>query len=122
MQAWLGAVLALLSGAAAVAALEDAGCAVLAAGDGAEALALLDRGEAVDALVSDLSMPGMSGTALIDAAQRRRPGLPSVLLTGYADEAAKLAGNGAFLLLRKPTSGQQLADHVESLLAPSPPP
>jgi CheY-like chemotaxis protein len=102
--------------------LEDAGCAVLAAGDGAQALALLERGEAVDALVSDLSMPGMSGTTLIDEAQRRRPGLPAVLLTGYADDTARLEGNRAFLLLRKPASGQQLAGHVETLLARSPPP
>jgi CheY-like chemotaxis protein len=43
---------------------------VLAAGDGA-ALDLLQRDVGVDALVSDLSIPGMSGTMLIAAAQRR---------------------------------------------------
>ena len=55
-----------------VASLEEAGFVVLAAGNGAEALALLEAGEPVDALVSDLSMPGMGGLALIREAQLRR--------------------------------------------------
>ena len=42
--------------------------------NGAEALALFDAGETVDALVTDLSMPGMDGLAVIRAAQERHPG------------------------------------------------
>ena len=104
-----------------VASLEDAGFAVLAAGNGAEALALLEAEEPVDALVADLSMPGMGGLALIREAQVRRPGLPAVLLTGYAGEAAHLAVSGAppgaFSLLRKPVSVAQLVDRIEMVLA-----
>jgi CheY-like chemotaxis protein len=104
-----------------VASLEDAGFAVLAAGNGTEALALLEAGEPVDALVSDLSMPGMGGLALIREAHVRRPGLPAVLLTGYAGEAAHLAVSGAppssFSLLRKPVSVVQLVDRIEMVLA-----
>jgi PAS domain S-box-containing protein len=104
-----------------VASLEDAGFAVLAAGNGTEALALLEAGEPVDALVSDLSMPGMGGLALIHEAHVRRPGLPAVLLTGYAGEAAHLAVSGAppsaFSLLRKPVSVVQLVDRIEMVLA-----
>jgi PAS domain S-box-containing protein len=104
-----------------VASLEEAGFAVLAAGNGAEALALLEAEEPVDALVTDLSMPGMGGLALIREAQVRRPGLPAVLLTGYAGEAAHLAVSGAppgaFSLLRKPVSVAQLVDRIEMVLA-----
>jgi PAS domain S-box-containing protein len=104
-----------------VASLDDAGFAVLAAANGAEALALLDAGEPVDVLVSDLSMPGMGGLALIREAQVRRPGLPSVLLTGYAGEAAHLAVSGpppgSFSLLRKPVSVARLVDRIEMVLA-----
>jgi CheY-like chemotaxis protein len=104
-----------------VASLEDAGFAVLAAENGTEALALLEAGEAVDVLVSDLSMPGMGGLALIREAQVRRSGLPAVLLTGYAGEAAHLvvsgAPPGAFSLLRKPVSVAQLVDRIEMVLA-----
>ena len=100
--------------------LEDAGYGVVVAASGAEALALLAAGEAVDALVTDLSMPGMDGLAVIRAAQERRPGLPAVLLTGYAGDGAALAVGGAvsgtFSLLRKPVSGVLLVDRVRALL------
>ena len=49
-------------GKSSAAYLEQAGYSVLVAANGAEALALLAAGEAVDALVTDLSMPGMDGT------------------------------------------------------------
>jgi signal transduction histidine kinase/ActR/RegA family two-component response regulator len=100
--------------------LADEGYEVDEAGDGAAALALLDRGTPMHMLVSDLAMPGMDGVALIRAAQRRRPGLPAILLTGYAGDAARLAVGeavgGAFTLLRKPVTGAQLADQVAALL------
>ena len=38
-----------------------------------------------------------------------------MLLTGYADDAARAATDGTFLLLRKPVDGQQLADHLAAL-------
>jgi PAS domain S-box-containing protein len=101
--------------------LEDAGYSVLVAASGTEALALLAAGEAVDALVTDLTMPGMGGLEVIRAAQQRHPGLPAVLLTGYAGDGAALAVGGAisgsFSLLRKPVSGVHLADRVRALLA-----
>ncbi len=52
--------------------LEDRGYDVLVAAGGEAALALLSAGETVDVLVTDLSMPGMNGIALIRAAQTLR--------------------------------------------------
>ncbi|MBI0538652.1 response regulator [Roseomonas sp. KE2513] len=86
--------------------LEERGYHVLQAGSGPAALALLEGGEAVDLLVSDFSMPGMDGVALIREAQRRRPRLPAILLTGYAGDAATLPADGA----------PQLADRAAALL------
>jgi signal transduction histidine kinase/ActR/RegA family two-component response regulator/HAMP domain-containing protein len=101
--------------------LQDVGYRVLVAATGAEALACLGAGEAVDVLVTDLSMPGMDGLELIREAQSRRPGLPAVLLTGYAGDGAALAVGGAvsgtFSLLRKPVTSIQLIDRIQSLLA-----
>ena len=101
--------------------LEDSGFQVLTAGGGTAALALLAAGEAVDILISDLSMPGMDGIAVIRAAQERRPGLPAVLLTGYAGDSAAIAiggaVSGAFSLLRKPVRAHDLVDRVQALLA-----
>ena len=97
------------------------GFQVLVGADGHEALALLDAGENVDALVTDLSMPGMDGISLIRSAQERRPGMPAVLLTGYAGDGVNLAisgaVSGAYSLLRKPVRSAQLVDRIRALLA-----
>ena len=101
--------------------LEDEGFAVTTAAGGRQALALLDGGLAVDALVSDLSMPGMDGVSLILEAQARRPTLPAVVLTGYAGDGVSLALgrqiNGPFALMRKPSPGTELAARISSLMA-----
>nr|WP_294507100.1 PAS domain-containing protein [uncultured Rhodopila sp.] len=101
--------------------LQDFGFNVLAAASGVEALALLAAGETVEILVTDLSMPGMDGLAVIRAAQERVPGLPALLLTGYAGDGAALALGGAvsgsFSLLRKPVTAANLVDRLRSLLA-----
>ncbi len=103
-------------------ALEDFGYTVLAVANGAEALDLLVTAAVmVDVLVTDLSMPGIDGLELIRQAQRHRPGLPAVLLTGYAGLGAQLAVgdsvSGAFSLLSKPVTMAQLVDRIEALLA-----
>lgn len=101
--------------------LESEGIDVVTAANATDALSLLAAGDEVDAIVTDLSMPGMDGIALIRAAQALRPGLPAVLLTGFAkdDTAIAVSGaiSGAFSLLRKPASFHDVLDMVQSLLA-----
>ncbi|WP_408906457.1 hybrid sensor histidine kinase/response regulator [Sabulicella glaciei] len=100
--------------------LRASGFTVRTAERASDALAVLDSREEVDLLVSDLSMPEMDGLALIQDAQRRRPGLPAILLTGFATDTAELAMSGAlsgaFSLLRKPIDVKALADRVAMLL------
>lgn len=106
------------------ASMEDAGYAVVVSGSGAEALAMLRTSLPVDVLVSDLSMPGMDGIAVIKEARALRPGLPAVLLTGYAGQGAQLAVGAelerSFMLVRKPVTAKQLSDRIETLLAATP--
>jgi CheY-like chemotaxis protein len=66
--------------------LTRAGYEVLAAGSAADALAALDRTEPVDAVVSDILMPGMNGLLLYDTMVARAPHLARrvVFLTGAA--------------------------------------
>jgi len=100
--------------------LEDLGYVVTQAGDGLAALAQLDAGAETDLLVTDFAMPGMNGGVLIGEARRRRPALPTLLLTGYADLGLQSSvdrepGIGT-VLLRKPVSGAELAEQVAALL------
>jgi PAS domain S-box-containing protein len=103
--------------------LEDAGFHVLVAESGAEALALSTE-QQIDAVVTDLSMPGVDGLAVIKGIQARSPGLPAVLLTGYAGDETALALSGAmsgtFSLLRKPVTETHLLDRLGALLAARP--
>jgi signal transduction histidine kinase/ActR/RegA family two-component response regulator len=99
--------------------LEAAGYVVLTAANGADALTMLDAGESVDLLISDMAMPGMDGLSVIHEAQRRRPKLPAILLTGLAANAIEIAidgaTSGAFSLLRKPVTAE-LVERVAALL------
>jgi PAS domain S-box-containing protein len=100
--------------------LSDRGFEVIEAENGAAALALLETGDPVDLLVTDFAMPGIDGVALIHAAQKRNQRLPAILLTGYAGDTAALTMgqriSGPVILLRKPISGAQLADHAMLML------
>ena len=100
--------------------LADEGYAILTAANGAEALLLLDAGEAVDLMITDYSMPGIDGLALIKEAQQRRPALAAILLTGFVTNATKIAITGAtsgrFSLLQKPATATALVERVTALL------
>ena len=101
--------------------LKAAGFNVLAAASGSQAMDLLAAGEAVDFLVTDLSMLDMDGLAVIRTARKLHPGLPAILLTGYAGNDTASAMNAAignnFTLLRKPIRDQDLIDQIAVLLA-----
>ena len=68
-------------------AVADLGCQVLEAEDGPAALRLLQSKAAIDMLVTDVGLPGLNGRQLADAARVLRPGLPVLLITGYAGPA-----------------------------------
>ncbi|MGK6323327.1 response regulator [Sphingomonas sp. DT-51] len=64
--------------------LRDLGHRVTEANDGAAALAALDAGLEVDAVMTDYMMPRMNGAELAAEVHRRRPSLPVLVVTGYA--------------------------------------
>lgn len=65
--------------------LETLDYTVLEADCGEAAIAILEGGAAVDILVTDYAMPGMNGATVVHAARRLLPGLPALIITGYAD-------------------------------------
>lgn len=70
---------------ATAAMLEDLGFLVTEAISGTAALELLDSGIPIDVVLTDQAMPGMSGLQLIAAIRARRPQMPVILGTGYAE-------------------------------------
>lgn len=98
-------------------ALEKAGpFHVLTAAEGQEALDLL-RDTSVDAVVTDLRMPGMDGFQLVAEISTRYPGLPVFVLTAIPDQAhldPALTG-GSLNILSKPPDYAALAAQVRGL-------
>jgi putative nucleotidyltransferase with HDIG domain len=88
------------------------------AGSGDEALALLDSGEEFELMLSDLMMPGMDGTALLEAAKERYPDMPVVMVTAVTDVSVALGAirNGAYDYLLKPFERDQLLATVRRAL------
>lgn len=89
--------------------VRDLGYTYVRAAQAADALRLLEQGEAFDLVFSDMVMPGeMDGLALAKAIRERHPGLPVVLTTGFS-EAAAAATAERFRLLSKPYGIEALA-------------
>jgi signal transduction histidine kinase len=83
--------------------------------NGIDALVLLDA-QRFDLLLADFAMPGMNGAELARAAQLKQPGLPVLIVSGYADSAAVEAVLGTARQLRKPFDMAELGAAVAELL------
>ncbi|WP_426959320.1 response regulator [Muricoccus radiodurans] len=93
--------------------LSDLGHETLEAADGDAALRMLESDPSIALLVADFAMPRMNGAELSERARAMRPGLPILVVTGYA-ELAKLSAD--IPVLHKPYRQQDLAEHVAVLL------
>ena len=97
-------------------ALGREGYDVLTAGNGAEALRLIEREPAIEIVVTDLTMPEMTGDQLVERLERERPGLPIVLMSGYSP--SMLDGARSHLhFLQKPFPIERLLRAVADALA-----
>ena len=99
-------------------ALTRHGYKVITADNGEDALEILDSGEQIDLLISDVVMPGMDGPTMVAEARKERPDLKILFMSGYAEEQLRNSinvGNVAFL--PKPFSVQELAEAAKRTLA-----
>ena len=100
-------------------ALARQGYTVLEAGHGAEALdvAAAHSGP-IHLLVTDVIMPGVSGTELAERLSRARPGLRVMYISGYSDEAIERHGvlTPDSVYLQKPVTPDALSHAVRNLL------
>jgi CheY-like chemotaxis protein len=94
--------------------LRSIGYGVIHAASPEAALGALANARPVDAVISDIMMPGgVSGLALAREIRRRQPDLPVILVTGFAEAAAGLE-DGQFSLLLKPYTAEALANALVS--------
>ena len=92
-------------------ALTRHGYKVITANNGEEALEVLERGEEIALLISDVVMPGMDGPAMVDEARKSRPELPILFMSGYAEEQLRKSIDlDKVAFLPKPFSVQELAE------------
>jgi len=94
--------------------LTGAGHTVVTAASGREALDLFER-EAVDLVITDLGMPGMTGLTLAQELKRRRA-VPVLLLTGWADELDAATAPSVDLVVAKPFTRERLFEALAHTL------
>jgi two-component system, cell cycle sensor histidine kinase and response regulator CckA len=100
--------------------LTSRGYTVLEAGNGVEAIELLEKsGKPVDLVVSDVVMPEMDGPTLARELRSRNPGLKIIFVSGYAEDAFQknLPEHGQYAFLPKPFTLKQLVAAVKQTLA-----
>jgi DNA-binding NtrC family response regulator len=87
-------------------ALPHLGIQVSMATSAEAALCLLEKMPPFDVVVCDLLLPGLDGLTFVDACADLQPGLPIILITGFADAGLHLtaAQKGVYALLHKPMS------------------
>jgi len=98
-------------------ALRRAGYAVRDVGSGEEALRLFEEApRAYDAVVLDLTLPGIQGRGVLEAMRARRADIPILLTSGYTShEAGDLTTAPATTFLQKPWRPDQLVATLEGL-------
>src|SRR5579885_237519 len=100
--------------------LASRGYTVLEAGNGVEAIDVLEKSEGrVDLVVSDVVMPEMDGPTLLRELRSRNPNLKIIFVSGYAEDAFQkhLPADGQFAFLAKPFTLKQLVNAVKETLA-----
>jgi PAS domain S-box-containing protein len=99
--------------------LTEHGYRVLSAGNGAEGLALLSHHQRdVCLILTDLAMPVMDGTAMLEALRAQLPDLPVILMSGEVESDEGVLPLGATAFLRKPFRLEQLLTAIADALKP----
>lgn len=103
-------------------ALARMGHSVAQASSGLAALAIIDRNEPIDLLLTDVVMPGLHGFNLARMVLLRRPHIRILYMSGYTevDKVTKDNGPRYGKLLVKPLQPDQLEREVDAALARPP--
>lgn len=105
--------------ALAVRVLQQYGYNVIPAESGPKALALCaDPRTVVNAVLTDVIMPGMNGREVVERLLAAHPGLPYLFMSGYTDDEVLRRGvlHGESPFLQKPFTADQLAKKIREIL------
>jgi len=100
--------------------LTSRGYTVLEAGNGVEAIEVLEKSDGqIDLVVSDVVMPEMDGPTLLRELRRRNPEMKIIFVSGYAEDAFQkhLPADGKYAFLAKPFTLKQLVNAVKETMA-----
>ncbi len=98
--------------------LLEEGHEVATAPTAAGALTLMENGPPADLIITDQTMPGLSGVELARRVWREHPDLPVLLCTGYTDDGVEgFPSQGRGRTLLKPFTREELMDCVHELLS-----
>ncbi len=94
---------------------------VSTAGDGAQAIEMLQNGD-FDLVLTDLKMPNMDGFSVLDATMSKARKIPCILLTAYGSiaDAVNAVKKGAFDFVAKPVKLEKLEEVIEAALQSAP--
>jgi CheY-like chemotaxis protein len=99
--------------------LRDLGYAVVEAGSGGVALDLIEKHPAIALALLDFAMPGMSGADVARGIRDKRPELPILFVTGFADRST-LTPIGEAQIISKPFVPEELAERLRLALTNPP--
>jgi len=99
------------------AVLSDLGHDIVEASNGADALASLEARECdFDLLISDYAMPHLSGTEFLRKARKLCPGVPALIITGYAEAEAIADRPKGVEVLQKPFTQSMLESALSRIV------
>ncbi|KPW40195.1 MULTISPECIES: hybrid sensor histidine kinase/response regulator [Pseudomonas syringae group] len=98
--------------------LSELGYLYIEAGEAMSAVPILESGQRIDLLISDVGLPGMNGRQLADIARQLRPELKVLFITGYAEHAAVRGGflETGMQLITKPFAFDHLTSKVREMI------
>ncbi len=97
--------------------LTEAGHTVQTAASGEDGLRLFEKGT-FDAVITDITMPGMSGMEVLAKVRQRVPTIPVIVITAYGtiESAVEAMKQGAFDYITKPFNRDELRLTLEKAI------
>jgi len=99
--------------------LGELGYRFVEACDANGAIPILDSGQRIDLLISDVGLPGMNGRQLAEIGRQLRPSLRILFITGYAEHAAVRGGflDPGMQMITKPFTFELLTAKVREMIS-----